>query len=140
MRHERCSPAGTEVSGEGGQEVLQACSNSSLKPKRGPQRSRLSLCSSQALHIADLCQGEPLQEQLQAGAQNLGHLEKLSPADRTLTHNNKNDIGLIPGSSDNSFHRHPQPPAHLPTSTPKQLPQAAMASDTTMDLSAVGTL
>lgn len=40
-----------------------------------------------AEHIS--AHGEPLQEQPQAGAQNLGHLEKLPPTDRTLTHNDK---------------------------------------------------
>jgi len=49
----RSSPVGTKVSAEGGKEVLQALSRSSLQPRRDPQRSRL-FCSQQALHRADL--------------------------------------------------------------------------------------
>ena len=48
---EKC--AGTQVS-TGEQEELQARSSSSLQPGRGPQRSRLSLCSPWAPHGADL--------------------------------------------------------------------------------------
>lgn len=79
-------------------------------------------------HRAELISAhrQPLQEQPQAGAQNIGHLEKLSPTDRTLTHNDKNDFRPIPGSSDNSFHKLPQPLHTSPTGTPKQLLQAAM--------------
>ena len=39
---------------EGGQEVLQAQSRSSLQSRRGPWRSRLSPCSPWALHRVDL--------------------------------------------------------------------------------------
>lgn len=45
---------GTKVSAGGGQEVLQAWRRSSLQPRRGSQRSRLSPCSSWPLHGADL--------------------------------------------------------------------------------------
>jgi len=38
---ESSSPAGTKVSAEGGQEVLQAQRRSSLQPRRGPWRSRV---------------------------------------------------------------------------------------------------
>ena len=48
------SPVGRKVSAEGGHEVLQAWSRSSLQLRRGPWRSRLSPCSSWALHGADL--------------------------------------------------------------------------------------
>ena len=44
-------PAATQISADGGQEVLQAWSRSSLQPRRGPWRSRLSPW---APHRADL--------------------------------------------------------------------------------------
>ena len=50
----RSSPAGTQVSEEEGLEALETRSRSSLQPRRGPWRIRLSLYSSWALCGADL--------------------------------------------------------------------------------------
>lgn len=49
----RISPVCTRVSAEGGKEMLQALSRSSLQPRREPQRSRLFSCSQQALYRAN---------------------------------------------------------------------------------------
>lgn len=76
VRHERCRPAGTKVSAEGRQEVLQACSSSFLQPKRSPQKSRPLLSSPQALRRADLCPWRTPARAAPGWSPNLGHLEK----------------------------------------------------------------
>ena len=50
---EKCE-RNSAVSAEGGQEVLQVQSRSSLQPRRGPWQSRLSSCSPQVPGGADL--------------------------------------------------------------------------------------
>jgi len=54
MVREAALQALTEVSVAGGQEVLQAQRSSSLQPRRGLWKSRLSPCSPQVSHGADL--------------------------------------------------------------------------------------
>lgn len=76
VRHERCRPAGTKVSAEGRQEVLQACSSSFLQPKRSPQKSRPLPSSPQALRRADLCPWRTPARAAPGWSPNLGHLEK----------------------------------------------------------------
>lgn len=62
----KINPSDTSISEEGGQEVLQAWSTSSLKPRWGPCWSRLSLCSLSTgcgldLHV------EPTEKPMEAG-------------------------------------------------------------------------